>query len=54
MTVEAVCAQEGIAVDAGLARLKAAGIEAEAGDALKAIAEEAGVTPRDVMGMLGE
>ncbi len=54
MTVEAVCAQEGIALDAALARLKAEGIEAKAGDTLKAIAQKAGVTPRDVMRMLGE
>jgi len=48
MNVQQVCERFSVPVDAGVARLQAAGIEAAAGDAIRGLATSQGKTPIDI------
>lgn len=52
LTVEAFCSQEGIDPAAGLARLRAAGINANPGDNLRALATNSGKEPAEIAAII--
>jgi len=51
-TVEEICAQEGIPVDEGLARLAAYGVEAEPASHIRDLADATGYEPSDLVDIL--
>jgi hypothetical protein len=51
-TVQAVCQERNVALDAALRRLRDAGIDASGSDTLRSLAEQSGKTPMDVAEVL--
>lgn len=52
MTLEQVCAQEGYGLQEAINTLKQQGLEVTEKSSLREIADMAGVTPREVLGLL--
>lgn len=51
-TIEQLCAQHGVDVDTALSVLKAAGVNAARSDALRDLADQSGLRPRDIADMV--